>query len=105
MAENSLIAFLKKNEYLFTILGVFLILAFIFNNIQLTNIADSQHQSTNITINQFQCSINGTEISILNITNPITQINCTGNVVTNLQSGISSDPFIHTSKTFSFICL
>lgn len=104
MDENSLISFFKKNEYLFTILGVFLVLAFIFNTPQLIRIAEPQNPATNLTITQIQCSING-EISILNNTKPITQINCTGNVLTDTKSGSSFDPFIKSSKSFSFLCL
>jgi len=80
-------------------------LAFIFNTPQLINIVDPQSQSTNTTITQLQCSINGTEVSILNSTKSVTQINCTGNVVTNLPSGSNSDSFIKSSKNFSFVCL
>lgn len=109
MEGNSLFDFLKKNEYLFTILGVFLILAFIFNTPQLINIVNQHSSSTNIAITQLQCSINETEVSLFNGTfngtKPVTQINCTGNVITDLQSGNNSDPFIKSSTTFTFLCL
>lgn len=104
MDENSLISFFKKNEYLFTILGVFLVLAFIFNTPQLLNIVGPQNPATNST-SQIQCSINGSEISLLNNTGRITQINCTGNTLTNTQSESNNDPYIKSSKSFSFVCL
>jgi len=105
MDENTLISFFKKNEYLFTILGVFLVLAFIFNTPQLINIVEPQNPATNSTITKLQCSINGSETSTLNNTKQITHLNCTGNVLTNTQLGSNFDPFIKSSKSFSFVCL
>lgn len=103
--ENLLITFLNNNESLFTILGVFLVLAFIFNSPQLISSVNPQYQSTN-EVMQFQCSINGTDFSIYpNGTNPVTQINCTENTIANLQSGSNANYYSSSSRAFSFICL
>jgi hypothetical protein len=103
--ENSLIRFFKNNEYLFTILGVFLVLAFIFNTPQLISLIGPQSQATNETI-QLQCSINKTDISTNNSDqNQINQINCTGNRIENSALDNNPDFYYKSTKNFSFICL
>lgn len=103
--ENSLISFLKDNEYLFTILGVFLVLAFIFNSPQVISFVNPQSQSTNVKLN-LQCSSNGTDlISKTYGNNSNTQFNCTGNTITNSQMDSGKDSYSNTTRSFSFICL
>jgi len=99
-SENSLIDFLKVNEALFTILGVFLVLAFIFNSTQIITQFNSQNDPI-----QIQCLINGTNTSGVQNTNDA-QINCTGYLLTGTSSTDKiTSAFMENSKTFSFICL
>jgi hypothetical protein len=99
-SENSLIVFLKDNEALFTILGVFLVLAFIFNSAQVLTSYNAQNEPI-----QIVCVINGTNTSGISNTEG-TQINCTGNLLigTSSKDQITSG-FTGNSKIFSFICL
>lgn len=103
--ENSLVLFLKDNEYLFTILGVFLVLAFIFNSPQFTSFVDPKSQSTDIEL-QIYCANNGTELlSKIDGSAINTQLNCTGVTKTKMDVGNGSNFYSNTSKTFSFLCL
>jgi|GEM_PF-4842755 len=103
--ENSLVIFLKNNEYLFTILGVFLVLAFIFNTPQLISLVNSSTQSINETLN-IQCYINKTWNSTdLADSNNLTKINCTGTRIENSDTKSGSDFYSKSTKTFSFMCL
>jgi hypothetical protein len=102
--DNSLISFLKKNEYLFTILGVFLVLAFIFNSPQLVSLVNPESQPS-ISQMQLYCSINGSNIqTIPNGNFSEAQLNCTSNITDNLKDS-GSESYSNTSMTFSFICL
>jgi hypothetical protein len=103
--ENSLVLFLKENEYLFTILGVFLVLAFIFNSPQFISFVDPKSQSTDVEL-QIYCTNNATEQPFkATSTIPATQLNCTG--LSTTRSDISSNQnfYSNTSRTFSFLCL
>jgi hypothetical protein len=103
--DNSLVSFLKENEYLFTILGVFLVLAFIFNSPQFTSFVDPKSQSTDIEL-QIYCTNNGTELlSKTEDSATNTQLNCTGVTKTKMDIGNGSNFYSNTSKTFSFLCL
>lgn len=102
--DNSLISFLKKNEYLFTILGVFLVLAFIFNSPQLVSLANPQSPSS-ISHMQLSCSINGSNFqTIPNENFSEAELNCTGDITDDLKNS-GSESYSNTSMTFSFICL
>jgi hypothetical protein len=99
-SENSLIIFLKDNEAVFTILGVFLVLAFIFNSVQIFTQSNSQNEPM-----QIQCFMNETNSSLVPNEGG-TQINCTGYLSAGAQSTDKSAAlFTNNSKSFSFICL
>ena len=100
--DYSLVLFLKKNEALFTIMGVFLVLALIFNSPQFITLLSPQSN----TITQFNCLIyEETKIPIEDNTSQYSRINCSSYSFENDQRGRYSDRYISNSMLFSFLCL
>lgn len=97
---NILTKFLKGNEILFTVIGIFLVLAITLNSPQITDIIFPQNTASQSYVIQVNCS---NTISSENLQNHSTYSNCSGTAKVENVNGINSN-FNPIFKGISFNC-
>jgi hypothetical protein len=104
--KYTLVSFLRKNEVLFTIMGVFLVLALIFNSPQLTITTTPQFQTT-ITTASNNSLLHSDGLSELNATYQLNQSNLSeySNVTPNKNEIKISELYADNAMLFVFLCL